>query len=90
MPNEIREVLCRKWGLEIIQHLDEEGVQNYSEIEAEFETSSDVISERLQKLVAAGLLSRDEKSPKDVRYAITANGKELVRLLEDVQRLLEE
>lgn len=90
MLDDIREILCRKWALEILQFLNEEGMQNYSKIEAEYETSSDVVTDRLQELVDAGLLNRDERSPKDVRYAITANGEELLGLLEDVHRLLEE
>ena len=90
MPDDIREILCRKWALEILRFLNEQGIQNYSKIEAEYDTSSDVISERLQELVNAGLLTRDERTPKDVRYAITANGEELLELLGDVHRLLEE
>jgi DNA-binding HxlR family transcriptional regulator len=89
MANDIREVLCRKWALEIIYLLDEEGELNYSQIEAEFETSSDVISKRLQELVELGVLSRNERSAKNVQYAVTGDGEELVGLLEEIHRLLD-
>lgn len=89
MPEDIRGVLCRKWALEIVHLLDEEGELNYSQIEAEFETSSDVISERLQELVDAGILSRNERSARNVQYAVTGDGEELVELLEEIHRLLD-
>lgn len=90
MPNDIREVLCGKWALEILLFLNEEGAQNYSRVEAEFDTSSDVINDRLQELVAAGLVSRDQRSPKDVRYEVTTVGEELIVLLEEVEQLLDQ
>lgn len=90
MPDTLREILCPKWGLEIMRFLEEEGVHNYNEIEEKFDTSSDVISDRLQELVAVGLLNRNERSPRDVRYAITADGQELIQILDDVHRLLDE
>lgn len=89
MPEDIRDALSRKWALEIIYLLDKEGALNYSQIEAEFETSSDVISERLQELVELGVLSRNERSAKNVQYAVTRDGEELVELLEEIHRLLD-
>ena len=90
MSDRLREVLCPKWGLEIVRLLEEEGVHNYSEIEEKFDTSSDVISDRLRELVAVGLLNRNERSPRDVRYTITADGQELIQILDDAHRLLDE
>ncbi|MCU4717590.1 winged helix-turn-helix transcriptional regulator [Halapricum hydrolyticum] len=90
MPDDIREVLCRKWALEVLRFLFKEGTQNYSQIEAEFETSSDVVVKRLQELASAGLLSRQERGPKDVRYTITADGRELIALVDQISQLLEE
>lgn len=90
MPDDIREILCGKWALEILLLLSEEGTQNYSQIESEFDTSSDVIVERLQELAAVGLVDRNERGAKDVRYAITADGQELLGLVEQIQGLLEE
>ena len=90
MPGDIREVLCRKWALEILWFLSTEGTQNYSQIESEFETSSDVITDRLQQLTNAGLVHRDEKSTKDVRYTITASGEKLLGLMNEADQLLDE
>lgn len=84
MPDDIRKIICPKWSLEILQFLAEDSPQNYSQIETEFDTSSDVVVERLQLLVNAGLLARNEKSSKDVQYSTTADGEELVDLLEEV------
>lgn len=84
MPDDIRKIICPKWSLEILQFLAEDSPQNYSRIETEFDTSSDVVVERLQLLVNAGLLERTEKSSKDVQYSITSDGEELVDLLEEV------
>jgi DNA-binding HxlR family transcriptional regulator len=90
MADIAREVVCRKWALEILRYLAAEGTQNYSQIEAEFETSSDVITERLRELEHAGLLTRNEKNARDVRYSITTDGKRLLELVEEVYELLDE
>lgn len=90
MHEDIREVLCRKWSLEILRFLANKGIHNYSKIEAEFDTSSDVISERLQQLTSVGLVSRNKESHKDVRYSITPDGEKLVEILDEIQRLLDE
>ena len=90
MTDDIREVLCGKWSLEILQFLNNEGTQNYSQIEAEFETSSDVITDHLQHLTDVGLIHRDEKSTKDVRYSITSSGEELVELMKKAAQLFDE
>lgn len=90
MYGETREVLCRKWSLEILQFLAEEGTHNYNEIEAEFDTSSDIISSRLQHLSSVGVIIREKKSHKDVRYSITPDGKQVLKLLDEIQRSLDE
>lgn len=89
MSDSVRDVLCRKWALEILRLLDSEGTQNYSQIEAEFKTSSDVITKRLRQLEDAGLLRRDKKSARDVRYSITAEGEKLVELVDEIYELLD-
>ena len=89
MSQDVHEVLCRKWSILILRFLDEDSPQNFSQIESEFDTSSDVISERLKQLREFGLLIRDEQSPKDVRYSITANGEELLHLVDEIHELLE-
>jgi DNA-binding HxlR family transcriptional regulator len=90
MADIVREVLCRKWALEILKLLAAEGTKNYSQIEAEFTTSSDVITGRLRDLEDAGLLTRNKKSPRDVRYSITGDGERLVELVEEIYELLDE
>lgn len=90
MYRELRKVLCRKWSLEILQFLAEEGTHNYSEIETELDTSSDIISDRLQHLSGVGLVIRDERSHKDVRYSISPEGKKLIQRLSELQSLLDE
>ena len=89
MAVDIRDVLCRKWALEILRFLNSEGAQNYSQIETAFETSSDIITDRLQQLTSSGLISRDEKSAKDVRYSITDDGEKTLQLLNEIHRLLD-
>ena len=90
MADIVREVLCRKWALEILKLLAAEGTKNYSQIEAEFTTSSDVITGRLRDLEDAGLLTRNKKSPRDVRYSITGDGERLVELVDEIYELLDE
>jgi DNA-binding HxlR family transcriptional regulator len=85
-----REVLCRKWGLEILRFLAAEGTQNYSQIEVKFETSSDVITDRLRELEHAELLIRNENSARDVQYSITTDGEHLLELVEEIYELLDE
>jgi len=90
MADIVREVLCRKWALEILKLLAAEGTKNYSQIEAEFTTSSDVITGRLRDLEDAGLLTRNKQSPRDVRYSITGDGESLVELVDEIYELLDE
>lgn len=90
MANSVRQVLCRKWALEILRYLAEEGTQNYSQIEAEFETSSDVITDRLRELEHLEVLTRNEKSAIDVQYSITTDGERLLDLVEEIYDLLDE
>ena len=90
MSDAFREVLCRKWALDILQLLNEEGTQNYSGIKDEFDTSSDIIVERLRQLANAGLINRDKRSARDVRYSITDKGEEVLDLAGDIHRLLDE
>lgn len=90
MADIAREVLCRKWGLEILRFLATEDTQNYTQIEAEFETSSDVITTRLRELEDVGLITRNEKSARDVQYSITTDGERLLELVDEVYELLDE
>ena len=89
MREDIYEVLCLKWSIPILRFLNDNSPQNFSQIEAEFDTSSDVISNRLKQLRSLGFLIREAQSPKDVRYSITAEGEELLALIEEIHGLFE-
>lgn len=89
MVEDIHPIVCRKWAIPILCFLDEGGSRNYSRIEAEFDTSSDVITDRLQELSDAGLVKREKKSPKNVQYSITESGRRLLSLTADINQLLE-
>jgi len=82
----VREILGRKRTVEILEYLSGEGIRNYSEIENALDTSSDTLSDSLALLRNHGLVERDERSKKDVRYEITGKGEQF---LEGVQRLKE-
>ena len=90
MLDDVREIVCPKWSLEILGFLAKNSPQNYSDIAEEFDTSSDIIVDRLQQLVDTGLLERDERSVKDVQYSITENGEELIKILQDADTLLDD
>ncbi|SDQ39831.1 winged helix-turn-helix transcriptional regulator [Natronobacterium texcoconense] len=90
MLDDVREIVCPKWSIEILGFLAKNSPQNYSDIAEEFDTSSDIIVNRLQQLVDTGLLERDERSVKDVQYSITEDGEELIKILEDADNLLDD
>jgi len=81
-------LLSRKWTVEILDLLSKEGTLNYSDIEAEFNTSSDVISDRLKTLTEMGLIERTEYTSRDVRYSLTENGSTMITKLSELEELL--
>lgn len=89
MSNEFRHVLCQKWATEILELLSRKTTLNYMQIEAEFDTSSDIISNRLDELGDVGLINRQEKSARNVQYTISEDGKEVVSLLEKIDQIME-
>jgi DNA-binding HxlR family transcriptional regulator len=89
MVEDIHPIVCRKWAVPILQYLAEEGPRNYSRIEDTFDTSSDVITDRLRELSDAGVIKRDKKSPKNVRYSITEDGEQLLSLVAEINQVLE-
>lgn len=90
MAEIVREVLYRKWALEILRFLSEEGTQNYNQIEAQFDTSSDVITGRLRDLEQVGFIIRNEKSARNVRYSITPSGERVLELMDEIYELVDE
>lgn len=80
----VRTVVGRKRTYEILDYLSSSDGQNFTEITAEIDSSSDTIWQTLGLLHEYGLIERRERSAKDVRYVITPKG-EQVR--EEIRRL---
>lgn len=89
MYDAVRDVLGPKWSLEILELLDEKGPYRYSEVEAALNTSSDVVSNRLDILEAYGLIEREEETIRNVSYSITPLGKDVLGVSENLRRLLD-
>lgn len=90
MSESVRSVLGPKWSLEILTLLGEAETLNYTEIEDEIPTSSDVVSQRLQLLGRYGLLTRTEHGPQDVRYSITEDGRGVLKHVRRIESRLPE
>lgn len=90
MYESVRRIIAPKWSLEILDLLDENGRLNFSEIEAEIDTSPDVVTERLQVLAEEDLIERAEKSHRDVSYAIRNDGRMVLEHVVAVESLLSE
>lgn len=81
-------VVGRERSLDILDLLAREGTLNFSEIEAGVTTSSEVVDRYLKLLTGYGLVDRDERSSRDVRYSITERGEEVLERVADLERLL--
>lgn len=84
----VRELCGRKRTLEILDTLGSRGALNYSDIERRVDTSSDVIVDSLDVLVDYGLVHRTERSSKDVRYAITEKGEDVLAKIRSLEGCL--
>lgn len=89
MYEAVQRVIRPKRSLEVLALLIESGPLNYGEVEDRIETSSDVVTSRLGLLVEYGLVRRDERSPRDVRYSATAKGETVLAQIKDLNDLLE-
>ena len=89
MYEAVQRVIRPKRSVEVLALLIENGPLNYSEVEDRIETSTDVISSRLRLLAKYGLVERDERSPRDVRYSATAKGETVLARIKDLNDLLE-
>ncbi|MBB6647866.1 winged helix-turn-helix transcriptional regulator [Halobellus ruber] len=89
MHETVRSVIKPKWSLEILAALSAESPQNFSQIETQLETSSDIITKRLRLLEKYGLIDRTEHTTKNVQYEITERGEEVLKRLETIDTLLE-
>lgn len=90
MYEAVRSVVEPKWSLEILATLAAKGPQNFSRIEAQFDTSNDVITARLRLLAEHGLIDRTEYTAKNVQYEITERGQEALELLGAIETLLDD
>jgi len=81
-------VVGRERSLDILDLLAQEGTLNYSEIEAGVDTSSEVIDRYLKLQTGYGLIDREERSSRDVRYSITGRGEEVLERVAEIERLL--
>jgi DNA-binding HxlR family transcriptional regulator len=81
-------VVGRERSLDILDLLAREGTLNFSEIEAGVATSSEVVDRYLKLLTGYGLVDREERSSRDVRYSITRRGEEVIELVVELERLL--
>jgi DNA-binding HxlR family transcriptional regulator len=86
----LRELVGKKRTLEILDLLATDGPLNYTAVESRVDSSSDVISDRLAVLVDHGLVTRNERSTKDVRYDATDRGDEFLKRIRAVESLLTE
>ena len=84
----VEELVGKKRTLEILSVVDEEGILNYSDIENRVETSSDVVSNRLDMLVSYELLERIEKSKRNVRYSVTPRGERFLGKIAELEEFL--
>lgn len=90
MYGSVRRIFGPKWTLEILALLENEGTLNYSDVESRIETSSDVVTERLQTLREYTLVERVERSSRDVRYSITDNGRRVLECVNEIDAILSE
>jgi len=90
MYEDVRRVVGPKRTLEILSLLSRQGTLNYTDIEQEIDTSSDVVSSSLDTLVEYGLTKRMRESQRDVRYAITKKGRALLQNINEIDTLLAE
>jgi DNA-binding HxlR family transcriptional regulator len=89
MYEPVREVVGPKWSLEILRLLsDDSEWVNYMDIESELQTSSDVVSDCLSRLVKYDLIERKRNSQRDVRYSINQRGEEVLHHADEIHSVL--
>lgn len=86
----LRELVGKQRTLEILELLAAEGPLNYTAVEAQIDSSSDVISDRLAVLVDHTLVTREERSRKDVRYDVTDRGETFLTRIRAAESTLTE
>jgi len=79
------ELLGRRWALALVWELRRDAV-SFSELRERTGISPSVLSTRLGELGEAGVVARDASG----RYALTGSGRELARLLFELNRWAEQ
>ena len=89
----IMDLLSRRYAMQLVCVVGAIGPARYGDIEETFdELSSSTLSTRLDELVEAGILSREQYAeiPPRVEYELTETGRELGQRLEPLLKWAEE
>lgn len=78
------DLLGRRWALRLLWELRRDSV-SFSELRKRIEISPSVLSARLAELSSAGIIERERSR----RYRLTGRGRELGRLLYEINRWAE-
>jgi DNA-binding HxlR family transcriptional regulator len=85
----LEDVVGCKWSVSVVEAISR-GVARPGALEREIDgISTKVLSERLRKLTAYGLLTKQTYAelPPRTEYALTARGKQLARIIEQLHAL---
>ncbi|MGZ5313215.1 MAG: winged helix-turn-helix transcriptional regulator [Solirubrobacterales bacterium] len=80
----VLDLLGRRWALRLVWELRRDAL-SFSALRERCEVSPSVLSTRLGELTEAGIVERDGSK----RYMLTASGRELARLLYEINRWAE-
>ncbi|RDI73144.1 transcriptional regulator [Halopelagius longus] len=87
------DLLSRRYAMQVVCVVGAVGPARYGEIESAFgDVSSSTLSTRLDELVEAGLLAREQYAeiPPRVEYELTSEGEELCSRLDPLLRWVRE
>jgi DNA-binding HxlR family transcriptional regulator len=82
---EALDLLGRRWALRVVWELRRDAV-GYSELRQRIGVSPSVLAQRLEELRDANVIERDTSR----RYRLTASGRDLARVLYDLNRWAEQ
>ncbi|HID43653.1 MAG TPA: ArsR family transcriptional regulator [Archaeoglobaceae archaeon] len=83
----MRDYICRKHFAEILILLDK-APMSFNELLKTLNAYPDTLTRRLKEMGSAGLITGIKMEGK-LRYELTDNGKEAVKLLKDLQKILD-
>jgi DNA-binding HxlR family transcriptional regulator len=82
--HQVLDLLGRRWALRLLWELRRDAV-SFSELRRRTEISPSVLSARLAELASAGIVAQERSR----RYGLTGRGRELARLLYEINRWAE-